>query len=420
MRKITERGQSLGLLELEEPNDTSRPRRQVETANIPDPVLEEAADAEASVPFLRARQRVPVRRRGGSRFASRFGWKSRWVRVAVGVIAFSAIGLAVAVGLGMKSLLLHNPRFLLRSAGDIQVTGSRVVSAQQVLAIFDQDMNHSVFHVPLAKRQAELEKIRWVRRATVMRLWPDKIHVSVLERSPVAFARDGNTVRLVDDDGVLLNLPDAAAQHYSFPVLNGVSSAEPLSTRAARMELYRKFTRSLDAEGGNISSGLSEVDLSDPEDVRAMFADGHQPLVHFGDSDFLPRYRAYREHLKEWQQQYPKLQSVDMRYGRQVVLDSGSVAQQSDASTVLTDTPPEKPFAPPAVNDVPQPPKAVAPAKNTDSKKSAKPAKSKAAKKVVAKKHHAATHKIAPRHKPPTSERGHPVRNPIMHTVSGA
>lgn len=377
-----------------------------------DPVLEEPANAEVSEPFLRIRQRVPVRRRGRPTFASRFGWKNRWVRFAIAGVAFAILSLLVALVLGMKSLLLRNPRFLLTSINNIQVSGNRVVTTPQVLSVFAPDVGHSIFHLPLDRRQTELQKIQGVRRAAVIRLWPDRIHVNVVERTPIAFARDGNAVRLIDDDGVLLDLPEAAAQHYSFPVINGVSSVEPLAARAARMNLYRQFVSGLNAEGGNIAASLSEVDLSDTEDVRAMFSGGHQPMVHFGDSNFLARYQAYRDHLKEWQQQYPNLQSVDMRYGKQVVLDTGSVPQQAMPQK-LTDVAPPLPV--PVASDTAQPAK-MQPAEAVATPNTAK-AKSSA--KLTA-KHHAAVHKTTHKHRPPAPERGHPVLNPIMHTVKGA
>ena len=61
--------------------------------------------------------------------------------------------------------------------------------------------------------------------------------------------------------------------HYSFPVVTGISADEPLSTRAARMKIYERFTTELDAAGEKISEQLSEVDLSNPEDVKAMIPD---------------------------------------------------------------------------------------------------------------------------------------------------
>lgn len=382
-----------------------------ETRDIPGPAMEETrymdpGGAEPDEPFLRARQRVSVRRRGGSRLASRFGAKSRWMRVVAILIAVAVLCLIAGAAWETKSLLLHDPHFRLNSAQNIQVTGDHVVTATQVLALFAPDLGHSIVRVPLAKRRTQIEQIRWVRRATVMRLWPNRLRVSVLERRPIAFARDGNSIRLVDDEGVLLDLPNAAAQHYSFPVLSGLTSSEPLSTRAAQIEQYRQFVQSLDAGGGHISAALSEVDLSDPEDVRAIFTGGaHQPLVHFGVSDFLPRYRAYRAHLAEWLQQYPQLRSVDMRYGKQVVLDTGTVAEPVATSDAIKE--------PAAVNRAARSQPVPIHKSSVTKKKVANTAR----KKHGATRHPTKVHKK--KHKPAPPQRGHPVRHPIMHVVTG-
>ena len=92
------------------------------------------------------------------------------------------------------------------------------------------------------------------------------------------------------------------------------------------MKIFERFTTELDAGGAKISEGLSEVDLSSPEDVKAMIPDEAsaakgEVLVHFGESDFLERYNKYKAHLGEWRTQYPNLSSVDMRYDRQAVLE---------------------------------------------------------------------------------------------------
>jgi cell division protein FtsQ len=391
------REDSVGLLEPGQADESFRPKRTPATANIPDPVLEESTNTGPDEQFLRTRQRVAVRRRGGSRFFSRFGWlggKDRWWRITVLVLVLAAAGLLTAGVLGTRSLLLHSRYFRLASTADIPVTGNRVVTVPQVLAVFAPDAGHSIFSVPLDRRRAQLEQIRWVRTATVMRLWPNRLRVNIVERTPIAFVRDGVTVRLVDDEGALLDLPDGAAQHYSFPVLTGISSADPLSLRAARIQIYRSFVQALDAEGGHISDKLSEVDLSDPEDVRAMFdGSGPQPVVHFGNSDYLPRYRAYQAHLAEWQQQYPHLRSVDLRYGRQVVLDTGAVSASAASSPAPAGTPP--------VNAGSTPPARQ------------KPGHAAAARKSAAKPHAGSQKKKS------VKERGHPVTRPLMHVVTG-
>ncbi len=194
----------------------------------------------------------------------------------------------------------------------------------QLLSIFGEDIGRNVFYVPLAERRRELETLPWVEHATVMRLLPNRLRVSVVERTPVAFVRQDGRIGLVDAYGVLLDLPydDPAGAKYSFPVLTGIVASDPLSTRAARMKIYQQFITDLDSSGPKLSETLSEVDVSNPEDVKALIPEhSSEILVHFGDEDFLERYQRYQQQLPAWQAQYPKLASVDMRYQNQVVLD---------------------------------------------------------------------------------------------------
>ena len=49
------------------------------------------------------------------------------------------------------------------------------------------------------------------------------------------------------------------------------------------------------------SDTLSEVDVSNPEDVKALIPSGSSDImVHFGDQDFLMRYKHFQEHLPEF------------------------------------------------------------------------------------------------------------------------
>ena len=415
MPKNTRSDGRTGLLEDEEANRLFRSKFNAETAQISNPVLDEPTSREAETPFLRSQRRVPVRRRGGSRFSSRFGFGPRWIRLLKAVILLVVLGMIALAGLTVKSFLFQNRHFILQSTEGIQVSGNRVVTRSQATAFFQPDVSHSIFRVPLAHRKAQLEQIKWVRSAIVMRVWPNQIRVSLSERTPVAFALDGNAVRLVDDQGILLDLPDAASQHYSFPVLAGITSADPLPIRAARIAMYLQFIHALDAQGGNISSTLSQVDLSDPEDVRAVFLGlVRQPLVHFGDSDYLARYLAYQAHLKEWLQQYPGLRSVDMRYGKQVVLDTGSVANESSAplddSTGAQGLAPINDAASPRANKLAAAPASSAKITTNRAKHTAAPTHGSAT------QHKSTTHTHDSRH---TSKRGHPVKHPIMRVVSG-
>ncbi len=273
-------------------------------------------DDEPDGGFLRTQTRIRVRRGVVP--------QSVWGKVLAGTALFVMLSAVVAGLLVVRNFLLHDPRFLIESSSDIQIDGNSHVSRPQLLSIFGEDIGRNLFYVPLSARRAQLETLPWVEHATVMRLLPDRLRVSVVERTPVAFVRQDGHIGLVDANGVLLDLPadDPAGAKYSFPVLTGISAADPLSTRAARMKIYRQFMQELDASGARLTDSLSEVDVSNPEDVKALIPDhSSEILVHFGDEDFLERFQRYQQQLPAWRAQYPNLASVDMRYASQVVLD---------------------------------------------------------------------------------------------------
>jgi cell division protein FtsQ len=284
-----------------------------------------SSGAEASdddVPFLRSRRRVPVRKS--------LIPQSLAGRIALGTGVALVLGAAVLTVYATESFLRHDPRFRIANSSAIRIVGNTEVSRPDLLAIFGEDIGRNIFFVPLEQRRKQMEALPWIAHATVMRVMPDQLRIAVAERTPVAFVHNRSRAGLVDGEGVLLDMPPKAAEkHYSFPVLTGINERDPLSTRAARMKIYERFVHDLDATGEHVSSKLSEVDLSDPEDVRAVIADGDRSLlVHFGDENFLERYHGYQAHLAEWRQQYPRLAAVDARYDTQFVLE---MAQGKDA-----------------------------------------------------------------------------------------
>jgi cell division protein FtsQ len=287
---------------------------------------------EDDEPFLRTRRRIPIKK------GILPAWtKTRWGRVALVGAALVILAGGVTLVLSVRNFLENDPRFRIDSGSSIQTIGNSQLTRADLLSVFGSDIGRNIFYVPLSARRSELEEIPWVQHATVMRLLPNELRVAVTERTPIAFVRVGDQVKLVDVDGVILDMPPAmmAAKHFSFPVVTGIRTNDPLSARKPRMRMYQKFVAELDAGGEKLSEQMSEVDLSDPEDVRATVpARGSDLLLHFGEEDFLARYRVYQSHLNEWEQQYPRLAAVDLRYDGQVVLKmaDGKAANGSNPS----------------------------------------------------------------------------------------
>jgi len=126
---------------------------------------------------------------------------------------------------------------------------------------------------------------------------------------------------------VLMGLPANRETTYSFPVVRGISETEPLSSRADVMKTYIRMVNELDSnsEKTQYSRQLSEIDLSNPKDIKATVSDGGGTvLVHFGTSDFLERYKVFAAHIGEWRRQYKCVQSVSLLVEGQIVVDPGA------------------------------------------------------------------------------------------------
>jgi cell division protein FtsQ len=57
--------------------------------------------------------------------------------------------------------------------------------------------------------------------------------------------------------------------------------------------------------------------------------------VHLGSSDYLRRYKIYVTHAQAWRQQFQKLESVDLRYDNQIIVNP-EIQQSAKAAPALT------------------------------------------------------------------------------------
>ena len=269
-------------------------------------------DAEKESPFLRAQKRVSVRR---SPLPKKTAARLLWVALVLFIAAATALGAAM-----FYHYEEHSWRFRLDSSDNIEMGGLGNVTRSQVMEVMGGDIGRNIFFIPLDQRQKQLQQIPWVAAASVMRFAPNRIKIQIHERTPVAFAQVGSKVMLIDAGGVLMDLTNK--KKYSFPVIIGMSANEPLSTRSIRMNTFNELVRQLDSGGGHYSQDLSEVDLTDPEDVKVLTNDpAGEVLVHLGSANFLDRFKIYVAHLREWRQQFTKLESVDLRYDQQIIVN---------------------------------------------------------------------------------------------------
>jgi cell division protein FtsQ len=272
--------------------------------------------------YLRRQKPLEIRRK-------KFGGRS-WPfyrRVLVWTIAGAA---SVTVSVVAGRFLLYSPQVLLLKSDQIDLLGNHIVSRESVLQPFAHDRNRSVLRIPLEARRSQLEQLPWVESASVERILPNRIRVELTERTPIAFLRNGNELALIDAHGVILNRPEGEDLH--FPIVAGLPDSMPREEREKRIETYQEFLRDADLVRGGSSDRVSEIDLSNAKDLRvvmtglASLTDSQAVTIHFGNSDFTGKYRMLVENFAQWQANAGRVQSIDLQYSRQVVVNADSGA----------------------------------------------------------------------------------------------
>ena len=287
------------------------------------------ADAEAYRPelvendeprYLRRQKPVEIRRK-------KFGGKnlSRY-RTIFNIVLISAGCGAVTYVAG--NFLLHSPKVLLLKPEQVEVTGNHIVSREAVLAPFYKDRGHSVLRIPLDTRRADVEKISWVQSASVQRILPNRIRIDISERTPVAFVRNGSEIALIDEFGKILDRP--RGEDFHFPIVTGLADTMTDADRQKRVQTFQEFLKDADLVRPGSSDHVSEIDLGNPRDLRVVMAgfpgaNATQAVtIHFGSSEFAGKYRMLVDNFAQWQSNAGCVQSVDLQYARQVVLNPDS------------------------------------------------------------------------------------------------
>jgi cell division protein FtsQ len=272
--------------------------------------------------YLRRQKPVEIRRK-------KFSGKT-WPfyrRVLVGAIVVG--GLTAALGFA-GSYLLYSPQMLLLKPDQIDVEGNHFVAKEDVQKLFVHDRNRSVLRIPLDRRRAQIEELPWVEQASLQRVLPNHLKVFLTERAPIAFFRNGTELTLIDAHGVLLDRPEG--EDFHFPIVTGLSDNLPRDERGKRMKTYQEFMKGVDLVKAGSSDGVSELDLSNPRDLRVVLTglgsgnNANGVTVHFGQNDFTRKYQMLVENFAQWQANAGQVRSIDLQYSKQVVVNPDTSA----------------------------------------------------------------------------------------------
>ena len=187
------------------------------------------------------------------------------------------------------------------TVNSVRVAGPfRFVSRDVLEQVVADQITKGFFEVDVEAVRDASRALPWVREASVRRVWPDSLHVAIVEREPVARWNDEH---LLEADGTLFE-PHGKASKLDLPRLAGPAQSE-LEVLAA----FARFRTVLGPLGG----GVQSLVLNERGGWNLVLANGTTLVLAEGqDAATLKRFanaaaREIAEHLD-------RIEQVDLRY----------------------------------------------------------------------------------------------------------
>ncbi|MDA0782785.1 MAG: cell division protein FtsQ/DivIB [Rickettsiales bacterium] len=106
---------------------------------------------------------------------------------------------SVKSGLVLKDILLEGQEYTPKE-DIIDIMTKATIDDSEHLTIGDPILN-----IDLKRIRRKLENLTWVKHASVERLYPSTLSVSIIERQPIALWQHDGIVQLIDSDGKVIN-----------------------------------------------------------------------------------------------------------------------------------------------------------------------------------------------------------------------
>ena len=250
-------------------------------------------------------------------------WDDARLMNRLAVVLMSAVSLASVCATAWW--FINQPMFSIDSVEIEAAPGYelRHVSSPQLRAISQQGAGNNFFTVSLDNIRAQYESIPWVRRASIRRVWPNHLAISIEEHQPMAVWGDS---RLVNTFGEIYSASITQAEADGpLPVLKGPDGNEALVIR--RFEDLRRW--------------LSVLGRT-PETV--VLSSRHAWTVTLDDETRLLLGRdqgvSIEDRIKRWAAVFPRVQErldrkaevIDLRYPNGFAIRSVAIVSAEEAA----------------------------------------------------------------------------------------
>jgi cell division protein FtsQ len=164
---------------------------------------------------------------------------------AIAALVFALAGIVLLVS--GASWIARRPLFAVGSVrleGDLQRNNVTTVRANAL-----PHLSGNFFTMDLEKARDAFEQVPWVRHATVRRVWPNRLIVTLEEHQPVAlWAGDENSDKMVNSHGEVFEANVGDVEDEGLPEFSG-----PDGSSAQVLTMYRRLLPVLQQLGSEVT-----------------------------------------------------------------------------------------------------------------------------------------------------------------------
>jgi cell division septal protein FtsQ len=238
----------------------------------------------------------------------------------------AAVGL-VALPAGVVAWVLTAPLFELREVDVRPVKGAPTgrVSPDQVRQALSPFQGRNLVRLSLAEAAARVRSNPWIASVEIAKELPDRLRVRIAERKPIALLLAGRDLVYADADGraiapVATPAELEAARKAGLLVVSFTRAPYPNGMAAAL-----KVAAELGRVEPNWAAKLAQIEVLGEEDFRLRTDALPFPLV-VKDGEVGPKVQRLVTLLPELSRRYPKIEAVDLRFSRRIVVQPGDFA----------------------------------------------------------------------------------------------
>lgn len=203
--------------------------------------------------------------------------------------------------------------------GHMVVRGHERLSTGEVLALVEGLRGQNILAVRLDRWQQKLLSSPWVERATIRRLLPSTVEISIDERQPMGIGRIGVAMYLVDGKGVIIDEYGPVYADIDLPIIDGLAASPQDGgsiVDVARAEFAATVIGALAARP-EILRQVSQLDVANLHDA-VVILDNDAALLRLGEADFAARLQQYLDLAPALRERVTAIDYVDLRFDQRL------------------------------------------------------------------------------------------------------